>query len=291
MPADMKMGPPTLRVKDLQKQLTFYENDLGLQVNCRYKTNDDLEAVDLGFKGKFTEYKEPLLILKHDPGAKQSMHNFAGLYHFAILVPDRKNLAYAYSSIINSKTHFDGFADHLVSESLYLHDPEHNGIEIYRDKSRNEWQYDTEGYIIMNTLPLDLESLLSELSKDERKNTTFPNGSKIGHMHLRVTNLERSVKFYQKFGLDITYDWSAVGASFLSAGGYHHHIALNTWHSLDGKVHIKGERGLDLFEIIIPDNSFIETLAQELEEHVQKTNQNELLVSDPDGIMLLIKSC
>jgi len=290
MPADMKMGPPTLRVKDLQKQLFFYENDLGLQVNRSYKTNDDLEAVDLGFKGKFTEYKEPLLILKHDPNAKQTIHNFAGLFHFAILVPNRKNLAYAYSSITNSKINFDGFADHLVSESLYLHDPEHNGIEIYRDKSRNEWQYDTEGYVIMDTLPLDLESLLSELSKDEKKNTTFPNGSKIGHMHLRVTNLERSVKFYQKLGLDITYDWSTVGASFLSAGGYHHHIGLNTWHSLCGKVHIKGEVGLDVFEIMVPDNSFIETLARELEDYVQKTNQNELLLSDPDGIMLLIKS-
>jgi catechol 2,3-dioxygenase len=290
MPADMKMGPPTLRVKDLQKQLLFYENILGLQVNRRYETGDNLETVDLGFKGKFT-YKEPLLILKHDPNAKQIMHNFAGLYHFAILVPDRKNLAYAYSSIINSNWHFDGFADHLVSESLYLHDPEHNGIEIYRDRLRNEWQYDTDGHFVMNTLPLDLESLLSELSKDERKNTTFLNGSKIGHMHLRVTNLERSVKFYQKLGLDITYDWSAVGASFLSADGYHHHIALNTWHSMGGKTHMKGEAGLDVFEIIIPDNSFIETLAQELEDHVQKSNQNELLLCDPDGIMLLIKSC
>jgi len=291
MPTDMKMGPPTLRVKDLQKQLSFYENDLGLQVNRRYKTNDDLEAVDLGFKGKFTEYKEPLLILKHDPDAKQTTHNFAGLYHFAILVPDRKNLAYAYSAITNSKINFDGFADHLVSESLYLHDPEHNGIEIYRDKSRNEWQYDTEGYVIMDALPLDLKSLLSELSKDDKKNTTFPNGSKIGHMHLRVTNLERSVKFYQKLGLDITYDWSAVGASFLSAGGYHHHIGLNTWHSLGGKAHTKGEAGLDVSEIVVSDNSFIETLAKELEDHVQKTNQNELLLSDPDGIMILIKSC
>jgi catechol 2,3-dioxygenase len=289
MPTNMMMGPPVLRVKDLQKQLSFYENDLGLQTNRKYR-DDGLEAIDLGFKVKFKDYKEPLLILKHDPNAKETPYNFAGLFHFAILVPDRKSLASAYSSIENSRLHFDGFADHLVSESLYLHDPEGNGIEIYRDKPRNEWQYDAEGYVIMDTLPLDLESLLSELSEDARKNTTFPNGSKIGHMHLRVTNLERSVKFYQKLGLDITYDWSAVGASFLSAGGYHHHIGLNTWHSLGGETHVKGEEGLDVFEIMVPDNSFIETLAQELEDHVQKTNQNELLLSDPDGIMLLIKS-
>lgn len=270
MPASMMIGPPTLRVKDLQRQLSFYEDHLGLQVNRRYQTDDDLEAVDLGFKGKFSEYNEPLLILKHDPDTKQTMHNFAGLYHFAILVPNRKNLAFEYVSIKNSNVHFDGFADHLVSESLYLHDPEHNGIEIYSDKPRNKWQSNTEGYVIMDTLPLDLESLLSELSEDERKNTTFPNGSKIDHMYLRVTNLERSVRFYQKLGLDITYVWSVVWASFLSAGGYHHHIGLNTWHSLSGKAHVKGEAGLDVFEIIVPDSSFIETLTRELEEYVQK---------------------
>lgn len=290
MPAGMAVGPPTLRVKDLQKQLSFYENILGLQVNQRYKTDDNLETVDLGFKGRFKDYKEPLLILKHDPDAKQTMHDFAGLFHFAILVPNRKNLAFAYSSIKNSSMNFDGFADHLVSESLYLHDPEHNGIEIYSDKPRNKWQHDADGYVMMDTLPLDLESLLSELNKDERKNTTFPSGSKIGHMHLRVTNLERSVKFYQKLGLDITYDWAAMGASFLSAGGYHHHLGLNTWHSLGGKTHVKGEVGLDVFEIIVPDSSFIDILTREFEDQIQKINDNELLLSDPDGITFLIKS-
>ncbi len=128
------------------------------------------------------------------------------------------------------------------------------------------------------------------IDEDERKGITFPNGARIGHMHLRVTNLERSVRFYQKLGLDITSDWSAMGASFLSAGGYHHHIGLNIWHSLGGKAHAKGETGLDVFEITAPDNSFIETLTLELKDHVQKTNPNELLLSDPDGILILIKS-
>jgi catechol 2,3-dioxygenase len=113
----MMIGPP-LRVKDLQKQILFYENDLDLQINRKYQSDDDLETVDLGFKGKFKDYKEPLLILKHDPNAKETLHNFAGLYHFAILVPDRKSLASAYLSIGNSKIIFDGFTDHLVSESL-----------------------------------------------------------------------------------------------------------------------------------------------------------------------------
>lgn len=285
----MTIGPPTLRVKDLQKQLSFYENNLSLQVNRRYQTEDDLEAVELGFNGKFKDYEEPLLILRHDPDAKETPHNFAGLYHFAILVPDRKSLASAYLAVENSKIHFDGFADHLVSESLYLHDTERNGIEIYRDKPRNQWQYDAEGHIVMDTLPLDLKSLLAELSKDERKNITFPNGARIGHMHLRVTNLESSFRFYQRLGFDITADWSAMGASFLSAGGYHHHIGMNTWHSLNGKAHVQDEFGLDVFMIRVPDSFFIETLTQEFKDHVQKMDRNELLVSDPDGIQILIK--
>jgi catechol 2,3-dioxygenase len=89
------IGPTTLRVIDLQKELSFYENIFGLQVNHRYRSNDNLEIVELGFKGRFKDYQEPLLILKHDPNAKEAQHNFAGLYHFAILVPDRKSLASA----------------------------------------------------------------------------------------------------------------------------------------------------------------------------------------------------
>jgi len=290
MPANMKIGPPTLRVKNLQKELSFYQNNIGLQINRIYETENNLATVDLGFKGLSEGYTEPLLILKHDPNAKQTRRNFAGLYHFAILVPDRKSLAFAYSSIKNSNVNFDGFADHLVSESLYLHDPELNGIEIYSDKPQNKWQHDSKGYVIMDTLPLDLESLMSELNQDEKKNNPFPNGAKIGHMHLRVTNLERSVRFYQKLGLDITYDWSRMGASFLSSGGYHHHLGLNTWHSLGGQTHLKGEIGLDSFEIRVSDCSTLEILAHELKEHTQNVNSNQISLVDPDGILLIVKS-
>ena len=287
MPANMMIGPPTLRVRNLQQQLSFYEKELGLQMNRTYQ-EDNLDVVDLGFKGKFKDY-EPLIILKHDPIAKETAHNFAGLYHFAILVPDRKSLASAYLSIENSDTHFDGFADHLVSESLYLHDPERNGIEIYRDKPRNQWQHDAEGHIVMDTLPLDLKSLLAE-SNNNDINLAFPNGARIGHMHLRVTNLLQSSRFYQKLGFDVTVDLSAMGASFLSAGGYHHHIGMNTWHSLNGKAHTNGEEGLDVFMIRVEESSFIETLAEEFEGQVQKRDSDELLISDPDGIPILIKS-
>jgi catechol 2,3-dioxygenase len=283
------MGPPTLRVIDLQKELSYYENILGLQINRRYQSDDNLETVDLGFKGGFKDYQEPLLILKHDPEAKKTQHNFAGLYHFAILVPDRSSLASAYLSIANSGIQFDWSGDHFVSESLYLHDPEYNGIEIFRDKPRNEWKYDADKHVIMGNRPLDLESILSEL-KDKRKNITFPNGARIGHVHLRVRDLQNSLGFYQKLGFAISCDMSSLGAYFLAAGNYHHHIGMNVWYSGNGKPHTQGEAGLDFFTIRMQENEVIEKFARELKDNVLKNDKNELWLSDPDGIRILIKS-
>ena len=121
---------------------------------------------------------------------------------------------------------------------------------------------------MMNTLTLDLNSLLAEITTEELKdnaNKAFPTGARIGHIHLRVTSLERSIKFYhQKIGLDITVDWSSMGAAFLSAGGYHHHIGMNTWFSLNGKGHLNGEAGLDYFTLIIPDRPFVNSLASRM---------------------------
>jgi catechol 2,3-dioxygenase len=315
----MRVGPPVLRVRNIDAAMAFYENSLGLQVNRRNPGVDDNgnSIYELGFKhnnisSSFSSY-EPLLILKHDPNAKRrksSLHSGAaagaGLFHFAILVPDRKSLASTYLALKNSGIQYDGFADHLVSESLYLRDPEDNGIEIYRDRPANEWPRDTEGHIMMDTLPLDWNSLLAEMNnnnnnKEEQRNNdakAFPTGARIGHIHLRVTNLERSIKFYhEKIGLDITVDWRSMGAAFLSAGGYHHHIGMNTWHSLNGEAHMIGEAGLEYFTIIIPDKSFVNILALRIQHSSTTTNskqinENQLLLffSDPDGIQLLIRS-
>jgi catechol 2,3-dioxygenase len=279
-----------------------------LHVNRRYQDGDndsgggdDNLVYELGSKQK-SLYNEPILILQHAPNAKNASQRSAGLYHFAILVPDRKSLAYTYLAIRNSGVRFDGFADHLVSESLYLSDPENNGIEIYYDRHVSEWSYDSKGHIKMDTLPLDLNSLISELNTEERKTAkAFPTGAKIGHMHIRVTNLERSIKFYhEKIGLDITSDWSSMGAAFLSAGGYHHHIGMNTWHSLNGEVHGDDETGLEHFTITIPDrSSSFDTIksiinrhhhaSSEQQQKKQMDDKNQLIVSDPDGIQIVIK--
>ncbi len=297
MPGSMQIGPPTLRVRDLEEELSFYEESLGLQENRLSQDNEGPhEVVELGFHGKSKGQQDQLLILKHDPNARETPHDFAGLYHFAILVPDRKSLASALSAIEASGTRFEGFADHLVSEALYLHDPERNGIELYRDRPRGEWPRYSTGHIRMDTLPLDLDSLLGELSMEERRSTpAFPNGARIGHMHLRVTDLDRSLKFYsEKIGLEIPsfvsqFDFNKLGAGFLSAGGYHHHIGMNTWHSRGGKPHERGEAGLENFRINIPDGSPIVVLAKQLSGYVKTKDSKHLTVSDPDGIEVMVE--
>ena len=306
MHSEMRIGSPVLRVKNIDRVLLFYQKGLGLHVNRRYQDGeDDDEHVDsdnleydLAFKQKFLS-DEPILILHHDPNAKNAPQRSAGLYHFAILVPDRRSLATTYLALINSGVRFDGFADHLVSESLYLRDPENNGIEIYRDRQASEWSHDSEGHINMDTLPLDLNSIISELNKEEKETAkAFPTGARIGHMHLRVTNLERSIKFYhKKIGLDIASDWSSMGAAFLSAGGYHHHIGINTWHSLNGKVHGDGETGLENFTITIPDRTSFDTIKSIINRHAsseqqmkQETDKNQFLIFDPDGIQIVFKA-
>ena len=131
----MELGAPMLRIKDISKVLAFYTDDVGLQINGRYKDSDNLEVIELGFPAN----KASILLLKRDPNASLSPPNSAGLYHYAVLVPDRSSLASTFLAIGNSGILYEGFADHLVSEALYLHDVEQNGIEIYADRPRSVW--------------------------------------------------------------------------------------------------------------------------------------------------------
>jgi catechol 2,3-dioxygenase len=286
-----KVGSPVLRVRDIDKIVMFYETKLGLQVKRRHQDDYGNAVYELGFV--HIDYPEDsLLQLHHDPNAKNASPHSAGLFHFAILVPNRESLASTYLALKNSGVYYDGFADHLVSESLYLRDPENNGIEIYRDRPARDWPRDSEGNIMMDTLPLNLQSIAAEMDRLESENpVAFPIGARIGHMHLKVTNLERSIKFYHKIlGFDITVDWRSMGAAFLSAGGYHHHVGMNTWHSMNGKFHSNDVLGLENFTITVPDISSFNRIRALLKQKEQKSYGNQLMVSDPDGIQIVIRS-
>jgi catechol 2,3-dioxygenase len=295
----IKIGPPLLLVKDFDKVLNFYERYLDLQSVRQYPDHHRIPKCELYFRhDSSSSNKSPLILLQHDPDARSASPYSAGLFHFAILLPSRKDLASTYLALRELGVRFDGFADHLVSESLYLRDPENNGIEIYYDRPKEEWPRDSEGNLMMDTLPLDLQLLLSELNKDELRNAIhFPTGGRIGHIHLRVTNLERSIRFYsEKLGLDLTVDWRSIGAAFLSKGGYHHHIGINTWYSLDGEVHDDDVSGLRSFGITTSNMSYFNLIKSNVlnnspsrKQRNHLTESNQFTVTDPNGIQIVIR--
>jgi catechol 2,3-dioxygenase len=295
----MRLGSPTLRVGQLQRMLDFYVGKLGLSSRVVEDGTSGLKTVDLGFAGS---PDKALLTLREDPKARQAPSDFAGLYHYAVLVPDRRGLASTFLAIGNSGVAYEGFADHQVSESLYLHDAERNGMEIYADRPRNVWldwkrisaRIATTGDMsLMSPMsqPLDLDSLLSELGGDQarEKPSAFPKGARIGHMHLRVTDLQRSMEFYhEKLGLEVMMHVPQMGAAFLSAGGYHHHLGLNTWQSLRGTPHEDGDLGLEEFKIVVPDHAVLDEVARRVPG--SRTEGGALVIRDPDGIRISLVS-
>jgi catechol 2,3-dioxygenase len=274
MDPKMMMGPVALRVRDFDSAIKFYTEDLGLRVVRQQGGTSELAP---------TNTSQTLLVLRNDPDAKNPPRNAAGLYHYAVLVPSRAKLAEAYLALGNSGLAFDGYADHLVSEALYLTDPEGNGIEIYADKPRSKWSVDDDGTPQMGTYPLDLESLLLEASLDDELRA-IDAGSIIGHIHLKVTEIRRSTDFYHyRMGLDLMNYWGS--AAFLSAGGYHHHVGLNTWESSLGLCFEEGWTGLEYFTIRVPDAQIAAVLYSRL-----GANQNQTLFHDPDGMKIIINT-
>lgn len=205
-----------LTVSDFKRALPFYQDVLGLQLNRR-----ENGIAYLGAGGK------DIVVLTENPSAKRA-RRATGLYHFAILAPSRLALAQALKRIAERQVPVHGFADHLVSEAIYLPDPDDNGIEIYRDRPRNEW-YDAHGRLQMATEPLDLDDLLRELDGHDSMWQGLAPETRLGHMHLHVAHIAAAEKFYiDVLGFDLMARYGP-SASFTSAGGYHHHIAFNTW--------------------------------------------------------------
>jgi catechol 2,3-dioxygenase len=279
---EMTLGPVSLKVRDLGSMLSFYEKDLGLIALRR-----DNEVVEL----RPSKSAEPIIVLRHVPRAERAPDDAAGLYHYALLVPDRRSLAAAYLAIGNAGIIFDGFADHLVSEALYLTDPEGNGIEIYADRTRSHWKFDEDGYVDMTTQPLDIDSLLREVPDARRDGLkAIADATKVGHIHLKVTDLQRSITFYSSvMGLDLMRYYES--AAFLSVGRYHHHIGMNTWESLGGKPAERNWAGLEHVIITVPQENLNELSTMLADSPIAHNEGNgQLFISDPDEITLMVKS-
>jgi catechol 2,3-dioxygenase len=211
-----KVGPVWLTVTNLDRSLAYYQDRLGFTIASRVG-----DTATLGTGGP------ELLALVERPSAPHP-RGTTGLYHFAVLVPSRAYLARVLRHIMDQATPVQGFADHLVSESIYLADPDGNGIEIYRDRRQDEWPR-VDGRIRMSTDPLDVEAVLAELGDPVPAWKPLPPGTTIGHVHLHVAHLADAASFYvDTFGFDEVMRYGAA-ALFVSAGGYHHHVGLNTW--------------------------------------------------------------
>ncbi|HEY5317785.1 MAG TPA: VOC family protein [Solirubrobacteraceae bacterium] len=271
---DTGVGAVRMTVADLARSRDFYERALGLRA-----TEGDDGSLALGIEGE-----APLIVLTGDASAPPRPRRTTGLFHLAILMPSRRDLAVALRRLVEARVPLDGASDHLVSEALYLHDPDGNGIEIYRDRPREEWPH-VDGSLEMATLPLDLEDLVTELPPTTAKDAFAPAGTRMGHVHLEVSDLDQAEAFYAGvLGFDVMVKGYA-GALFVSAGGYHHHIGLNTWQSLGGGSPPPGAIGLRAFDVVLPDADELERVLARVSEAGLEAEQSNgaVFLRDPSG--------
>jgi catechol 2,3-dioxygenase len=236
------VGLLSLTVADLTRSLSFYTEHLGFEI-----LRQDTSGATLGATGT------PLLLLTEEGSAEPWPHDrygYTGLYHFAILLPTRADLGRWLRHWLELGNPLPGQGDHLVSEALYLSDPDGNGIEIYRDRPREGWQF-VNGQIRMAADPVDIRGLLADAERSGTPWTGLPAGTTLGHMHLQVGDIGTAEEFYSRIlGFDVVA--SLPSALFVSAGGYHHHIGMNTWHSKNAPPAPAGTAGLRFFTIVLP---------------------------------------
>jgi catechol 2,3-dioxygenase len=270
------MGPVELSVANLDRTIEYWQQAIGLRVlgreNGRASLGTDRELL------RFVE----------DPSAAPDQGH-TGLYHVALLVPDRASLARWLAHAARDGIELQGLSDHYVSEAIYLRDPDWHGIEIYADRPRDLW----EGQVFerMTTMPLDVESLFGELSDPEREPFDgLPDGTAMGHVHLRVADVPKTVEFYNGvLGMGVMAQLGPA-AAFLSAGGYHHHVGANTWESRGAPPPPPGAATLRHATIVLPDTGELDRVAAAVADAGQEPDPWEggVLVRDPSRNALLL---
>jgi catechol 2,3-dioxygenase len=279
IPATTRMGAVHLTVGDLDRSLDYYGRDIGLDVLAREEGR-----ASLGAGGA------ELLGLVEEPDARPAAGH-TGLYHFALRVPERSDLARWLAHAARERVPLVGMSDHFVSEALYLADPDGHGIEIYHDRPRDVW----EGKVgsRLTTDPLDVGSLLGEL--DDPSTAPFdalPAGTDMGHVHLQVADISEAVAFYRDV-LGFALQAELLGsAAFFGAGGYHHHVGANIWHSRGASPAPAGTAALRRATIVLPDAEARDTVAARVAESGQEPEAGEdgVLIRDPSGNKLLLSA-
>ncbi len=275
LPEAARLGHVQLTVPNLKKSVAFYKTVMGMQVHRQEK--------NIAYMGAGAD---DLLVLAENPDAKMP-RRATGLYHFAILVPSRFELARALLNFVQNDIEL-GFGDHIVSEAIYFNDPDGNGIEVYRDRPRSEW-YDAQGNFVMGTLPVDVRGVLSELDNETDVWRGMHRDTVLGHMHLKIANVNRDAAFYRDvIGFDEMANMGS--AAFLSAGGYHHHLGMNVWESAGASPPPRDAAGLDYFTVILPDDDAFARVTNRVVQAgatLQETDAG-LLVRDPsqNGMVL-----
>lgn len=277
---DTRIGAVHLTVSNLHQSLSFYQNALGFKVHRR-----DGDTASLGAGGP------DLLVLTQNPDAPHP-RGTTGLYHFAVLVPSRPALAQSLRQIGETRTPVQGFADHGVSEAIYLPDPDGSGIEIYRDRPRAEWPIEG-GRLRMVTDPLDVDGILDELKAPNETWSGLATQTTIGHVHLHVSHLADAEAFYcGVLGFDLVQRL-AGSALFVSAGGYHHHIGLNTWNGVGAPPPPPNAIGLRYFFVKLPNRAEWERVLGRLQRAGLAVNERHdgVLVHDPskNGVLLAVE--
>ena len=276
------MGAVRLTVNDLDSVRDFYRDAIGLT-----ELDPEDGIVRLGANDGLGQ---SIVELFGSPDAPHRPSGTSGLFHLAILVPSRADLARALQRVAEAGWRLSGASDHLVSEALYLSDPEGNGIELYRDRPREEWPV-RDGVLQMDTLPLDLDGILGELRREDAQ-ASMPAGTRIGHVHLNVGDLTAAEAFYSgALGFDVTVR-GYPGALFVSAGGYHHHLGLNTWTGEGAPPPPEGSRGLNQYEIRLPDSAQLAAEEERLRDAGFKPQREDdvVRVTDPSGNRVVLSA-
>lgn len=276
IPASTRLGEVSIRISDLDRSIRFYTEVVGLKLLER---NDRVATLTADGQTSLLRLEQPADVSITRPRSS------AGLYHFAILLPDRQSLGLALRNLAAHGIEI-GQGDHLVSEALYISDPDNNGIEIYADRPRDTWQRDEKNNYIMATDPVDVEGLFAISENLPWKG--LPAGTVIGHVHFHVRSLQDSGIFYiGLLGFDITSGFGG-SALFVSAGGYHHHLGLNTWAGVGVPVTPINGTGIDYFTIVYDGKAELDAAVQHLRQEGASVEQDGAVwwTVDPQNIRI-----